>query len=398
MRNVRIAHVTTISESLEVLLLDQLVAIRNRGFDVCGVSAPGRGAAALERHDVQHYPVPFVRSSALTPGADLGVVLALIRLFRSERFTIVHTHTAKADLYAAIAARIAGIPIVVTTLHGFLFHGETPPARRMALSRLAKLGMTFCDSVLSQNPEDVDTAVHEGLCRADKIEYLGNGIDLHRFDPSAVPPEEIEAVRASLGLSRDAFVIGFVGRLVAEKGVLDLLQAFEPIRARVPQARLLLVGDVDSEKADAIGPRTAERFGLGEACSFTGYRKDLPALYSLMDVVVLPSHREGFPRTPMEAAAMGRPVVATQIRGCRTAVSDGHSGILVPPRDPGSLAHALIGLAGSPARRRVLGENARRLALRQFDQRAVFARVLHTYDRLLASRAESPWSKMITAR
>lgn len=398
MTKVRVAHITTISESLEILLLDQLVAIRDQGFDVYGVSAPGRGVAALERNHVQHRQVPFVRSTALTPGSDVRVLLALARLFRAERFTIVHTHTAKADLYAAIAARMAGVPIVVTTLHGFLFHDATPPARRLALSRLAKLGMTFCDAVLSQNPEDVETAIREDLCRADKIEYLGNGIDLQRFDPARVDLSRASSLRASLGLPPDAHVIGYVGRLVAEKGVLDLLHAFRRVRDRIPAARLLLVGGVDSDKADAIGPDTAARLGLGDACTFTGYRRDLPELYSLMDVAVLPSHREGFPRTPMEAAAMGRPVVATQIRGCRTAVSDERTGILVPRRAPESLARALIDLAENPIRRRTLGDNARKHALQHFDQRAVFTRVLDTYDRLLAARAESRWSKIAAAR
>ena len=379
----RAAHVTTIAESLAVLLGSQLGAIGAAGYDVAGISAPGPAARSL---GVRHIAVPFVRSTGLTPFSDLRALSALLRIFRRERFTIVHTHTAKPDLYAAIAARVAGVPIVVSTLHGFYFHDLMPRRKRRFWVALARLGMRFCDAVLSQNPEDVETAVRERICPPGKIELLGNGIDVVRFDRVRVDEAAVARLRAELGLQAGWPVVGFVGRLVAEKGVLELLQAAREVRAAHPRVRLLLVGMFDQAKRDAVSAEAAAAHGVADICTFAGHREDMPELYSLMDLLVLPSHREGFPRTPMEAAAMGVPVVATDIRGCRTAVEDGRNGVLVPLKNAAALAGAMASLLGDPERCRAMGREGRLIALERFDERAVFAKVLATYERLLAAK------------
>ena len=386
MSSVSVAHVTTIAESLKLLLLNQLRGIDAAGYAVTGLSAGGPTTEDLAAAGLRHIEVPFARSTRLTPGADLRALVHLVRLFRRERFTIVHTHTAKPDLYAALAARIAGVPIVVTTLHGFYFHDEMPAGKREMFARLAQIGMACCDAVLSQNPEDVATATRERICDPAKLELLGNGIDLARFDRSRVSDAANSRLRRELEIPDEALVIGFVGRLVEEKGVLELFEATKLIRSRFPNVRLLLVGWSDRAKHDAIDRATATRYGIDDICVFTGHRDDTPELFSLMDVFALPSHREGFPRTVMEAAAMGVPSVATNIRGCRTAVDDERSGVLVPVRDPSRLAEALGALLSDPARRRRMSDDARRLARERFDEKRVVEIVLSTYRRLLSAR------------
>ncbi|MCW5800888.1 MAG: glycosyltransferase family 4 protein [Deltaproteobacteria bacterium] len=383
-----VAHVTTIADSLELLLLDQLRAIRGAGYTVTGLSAAGPATAVLARAGIPHLAVPFVRASGLTPLADLRALGHLVRTFRRERFAVVHTHTAKPDLYAAIAARAAGVPIVVTTLHGFYFHDDMPRRTRRLFVHLARAGMACCDAVLSQNPEDIDTAIRERICPPSKIALLGNGIDVERFDRARIPAATTADLRRELGIPPGAPVVGFVGRLVAEKGVPELLAAAAAVRARVPDVRFLFVGWHDRAKQDAIDPSAAARHGIADRCVFTGHRRDIPELMSAMDLFVLPSHREGFPRTVMEASAMGLPVIATRIRGCRTAVDDGETGVLVPPRDPGALATAIAEILGAPDRARAMGRAGRRLATARFDQRTVFATVLATYERLLRARAD----------
>ena len=158
------------------------------------------------------------------------------------------------------------------------------------------------------------------------------------------------------------------------------------MRARVPGARLLIVGPVDTVKEDALSPARARDFGLEDACVFTGMRQDMPELYGLMNVLALPSHREGFPRAPMEASAMGIPVVATDIRGCRETVLDGETGHLVPTSDPAALAGAIEGLLVDEARAQRFGARAEHLARERFDEQRVFAKVMATYERLLRSR------------
>jgi len=383
---ISVAHVTTIADSLKMLLLNQLQTIQRAGFEVAGLSAPGSASTALEAAGIRHVDVPFVRATGLKPFADLRAFAHLVQLFRRERFTIVHTHTAKPDLYAAMAARVAGVPIVVTTLHGFYFHDLMPVRTRRFFARLARLGMAFSDAVLSQNSEDIETAVRQRICPASKIELLGNGIDLARFERERIDRTRVAALRRELGIADGALVVGFAGRLVEEKGVLELFAAAKAVQTRHPGTRLLLVGPIDRAKADALDTETAARHGIEKMCVFTGHRDDMPELLALMDVFVLPSHREGFPRTVMEASAMGVPVVATNIRGCRTAVEDGRSGILVPLKDAPALGDAICALLADPERRRRMGVEGRRVAVEQFDERRVFATVLRTYERLLAAR------------
>jgi glycosyltransferase involved in cell wall biosynthesis len=369
-----------------VLLLNQLRAIEGAGFGVTAVSAPGSPVVTLAGAGIRHIAVPFVRASGLTPLADLRAFLHLVRVFRRERFAIVHTHTAKPDLYAAIAARLAGVPIVVTTLHGFFFHDNMSRYWRRFYILLARLGGRFADVVLSQNPEDIDTNVRERVYDPAKMLFLGNGIDVERFARGRVDPAEVRRRRDALGIPVGAPVVGFVGRLVADKGIIELLQAARAVRQRFPEVRFLLVGMIDRAKRDVIQPEITAEYGLAEACVFTGHREDMPELYAMMDVLVLPSHREAFPRAPMEASAMGVPVIATDVRGCRTAVEHGRNGLLVPLKDAAALAGAIRSLLGDPGERARLGAEGRRLAVERFDERRVFEKVLATYARLLAAR------------
>jgi lipopolysaccharide/colanic/teichoic acid biosynthesis glycosyltransferase len=376
-------HITTVDMSVRHLLLNQLLQLRDAGFDVAAMSAPGPDLEPVEKAGVPHFAIPFTRR--FTPFADLRACWRLWRTCRRERFTIVHTHQAKAALFGQMAARLAGVPIVVNTLHGFYFHDRTPRLKRRAWILLERFQALLSDRILSQNSEDIGTAVEEAICSRDRIEFIGNGIDLTRFNPDRVTADDRRRLRASLGFDEDARVVGFVGRLVREKGILELFEAFRSVRERVPAARLLIVGPVDEAKADAVKPATAAEYGITDAV-FLGYRHDMPELYSAMDVCVLPSHREGFPRSPMEASAMGVACVATDIRGCREVVTPGVNGLLVPVRDARALADAIATIASDPARASRLGAAGRRLAAASFDERHVAVRVADAYRRLLQAR------------
>ncbi len=380
----RVAHVTTVAGSLRHLLLSQLCALRDHGYEVTGVSSPGPDVSALESSGIGHLAVPITRR--LTPLADLRSLLRLYRVMRLGRFTIVHTHTPKPGLLAQLAARLARVPVVVNTIHGFYFHDRMAPAARRFYVTLERLAGRCSDLVLSQNEEDVATALREGIARPDRIRYLGNGIDLQRFDPARFGAEARARTRASLGLPVKAPVVGFVGRLVAEKGVPELLEAARVVRRRHPEVRFLFVGHTDHEKADRVSPEAARQLGGEGTCVFTGFRHDMPELYLAMDVFVLPSHREGFPRAPMEASAMQVPSVVTDVRGCRQAVRHGENGLLVPPGDSPALAEAIARLLDEPGLARRLGEQGRRRATVEFDERRVFAIVLSEYERLLGAK------------
>ncbi len=371
-----VIHVCTVDMSLRFLLLNQLRALQAEGFRVEAVSAPGPFVDDVVAAGVRHHAVSMSRR--LTPLDDLRALDDLTRLFRRLRPDVVHTHNPKPSLLGQLAARAAGVPVVVNTIHGFYFHERMRPLPRQFFVCMEQMAAACSTAILSQNPEDVVTASREHI--SDRVELLGNGIDLTAFDPARTDAGRSAALRRALGLGPGP-VVGFVGRLVAEKGVRELLGAFASIRAQHPGAQLLIVGPKDAEKADAVDVDAV----AGVVCA--GLRTDMPDLYALMDVFVLPSWREGFPRSPMEASAMGVPVVATDIRGCRQVVVDGVTGTLVPPQDQGRLADAIHELLSNEDRRRSYGRAGRQRALDAFDERTIFAKIAAVYRRELRSRA-----------
>lgn len=380
----KVAHVSTVDLSLRYLLLNQMRAIQAAGYDVTGISAPGPNVAVVEEAGIPHIQVQMTRR--FTPLKDLVSLLRLVRVLRRERFTIVHTHTPKPGLIGQLAARIAGVPIVINTLHGFYFSEHTPAHWRRFYITMEKIAARCSDMILSQNPEDIRTAIRERICPPERIKLLGNGIDVERFDPRCIDMEDLARTRREIGLPEEGLVVGFVGRLVTEKGVRELLQAARVVLRRFPQTRFLFVGHVDHEKPDAVTPEVAEEYGVGAACVFAGVRQDMAMMYALMDVFVLPSHREGFPRSPMEASAMGVPCIVTDIRGCRETVIPEQNGLLVPVRDVEALAKALLDLLSDRDRRMQMGMRGRSLALERFDEREVFSRVVAEYTRLLSEK------------
>jgi glycosyltransferase involved in cell wall biosynthesis len=384
---VKIAHITTVDASLRYLLLDQMRAFRQAGYTVTGISAPGDDVLVIEAGGVRHIAVTMSRSIA--PLQDLRALWKLYRTMRRERFDIVHTHTPKAGLLGQLAAKLARVPIVVNTIHGFYFHDLMPPAPRRFYILMEKLAGLCSDAVLSQNQEDIATALREGIIAPHKLTHLGNGINLAAFDRARFSAVDIAARRGELGLAHEAPVIGFVGRLAGtRKGFYDFLAAAHALSAAIPGARFLIVGEPERGKPDAVEPAEAADYGIADACLFLGQRPnaELPLLYSLMDVIVLPSIFEGMPRAIMEAAAMGVPAVVSDVKGNREVVDDGVNGFRVPYGDVPALTAALLRLLHDRPLAASMGRRAREVAERRFDERLVFARVADEYARLLAER------------
>ena len=380
-RKPRVAHITTVDLSLRYLLLNQLERIQDDGYEVFAISADGPDVAAVEAAGIRHFAVPMTRR--ITPIADLRCLWTLVQIMRREHFDVVHTHTPKAGLLGQLAARIAGVPIVANTLHGFYFHDDMKPWLRRFYIWMERVAAKCSDTILSQNREDMATAVAERIAKPEQLKWLGNGIDVARFDRRRLADSTLEALRLEIDIDAQAPIIGFVGRLVEEKGILDLLEAAKSVVRAVPNAQFLIVGPYDDDKPDALRPDVAERYGVAGHCRFVGMRHDMPELYALMDVLVLPSYREGFPRAPMEASAMGVPTVVTDIRGCREAVEHGQNGLLFPVGNADALAQCLIELLGDDEQRTKMGVEGRRIAENRFDEQMVFDRVLSEYGRLL---------------
>jgi glycosyltransferase involved in cell wall biosynthesis len=382
---IKVAHVTTDDRSQRYLLLNLLLHLKKTGFEITSVSTAGPDVPTLEEVGIRHVPVPM-RRSPFTPLHDLVALWRLYRLFRRERFTIVHTHNPKPGFLGQMAAKLARVPIIVNTVHGFYFHDHMHPALRRFYITLEKLAGRWSSVMFSQNQEDTRTAEKLGIGTVEKVKFLGTGIDVEYMDPGRISPEARAAKRQELDIPDGAPVVGFVGRLVREKGVVEMLEAARIIHEHRPEVRFIFVGPVDLVKKDAFDPIGAASYGIDDVISFLGMRPDMPELYSIMDVMALPSYREGLPRAPMEASAMEIPCVVTDIRGCREVIEDGVTGLLVPRQDSAALAKALIELLEDPERARQMGRQGRKAALEKFDERTAFRFIEAEYRRLLDER------------
>lgn len=369
----KVAHLTTVDASLRYLLLAQLDAVSAAGWEAVGISAPGPEVAGLEARGIRHRALASsTRSMSLW--ADLRAARELWAVLREERPDVLHTHNPKPGLYGRVLGRLAGVPRVVNTTHGLYAVPGDPILKQAAVYLLEWMASRFSHVELCQSPEDEAFMRTWRIVPRRKLRLLGNGVDLDRFQPGAMSLAERTRLRQSLGFDDDDIVVGCVSRLVSEKGVPELVAA---VALLGPPFRLLHVGARDEAKADALGPGwVAEAEAAGVVLA--GHRTDVDRLYHAMDVFCLPSHREGFPRAAMEAAACGLPVVATDIRGCRQVVDTGITGQLVPVRDPQALASA-IGAYADAVCRSDHGRASRAKAEREFDEQVVVARVMASY-------------------
>lgn len=382
----RLIHVTTADMSLELLLGPQLSAFVEAGYEVIGASAPGPYVDAITARGVRHVALRHATRS-MAPHHDVAAIGELRSLFKRLRPDIVHTHNPKPGIYGRLAARAARVPAVVNTVHGLYALPDDRWSKRAVVYSLEWAAAHASDAELVQNPEDLPTLRSIGISER-KLTLLGNGIDLTRFGTDSVAAQR-DRLRAEWGVGPDDVVCGAVGRLVWEKGYRELFAAARFLHGHAPRIHFVVVGGLDAAKSDQLDQGDLDQAQAESDIRFLGMRDDVEALYAAMDLYVLASHREGFPRSAMEAAASGLPVVATDIRGCRQVVDRGVTGELVPPHDAAALTDAILRLAADAATRTAMGTAARAKARAEFDDRRSIAITLATYDRLLAAREAS---------
>ena len=376
----RLVHLTTTDMSLDWLLAPQLRAFADAGYEVIGMSAAGKHVQHLESMGIAHVDVPALTRSA-NPLQDVKAFIQVFRLMRQVRPDILHTHNPKPGIIGRIAGRLARVPLVVNTQHGLYAQPEDRWQRRWPVYAAERFAAAFSHIELVQNEEDVETLVKVLRVPARRVRLLGNGIDPERFNPGAVAPGTRERLRAEWGIAEDDVVCGVVGRLVREKGIVEILEAASMLKTQGSPARFVIIGPGDPGKADAIDDSMIER-AKADGVVFTGERTDLPECYSAMDIFVMASWREGFPRTAMEAAAMGLPTIATNIRGCRQVVKDGVTGMLVPANNSSALTRAIGVAVDDVGSRQLQARAAMQWASERFDQSTVVRLTLDQYLQL----------------
>ena len=382
----RLAHVTTIPETLG-FFRGQIAYLKARGWEVVAVSSPGPGLDAFGTSEqIAVRGVPMRRRIA--PMHDLASLARMIALMAKVRPDVVHSHTPKAGLLGTIGARLVGSRAVVS-LFG-LPQMTRAGVERWVLDLTTRISCALAHRVWCDSASIAAYVVEHRLCAAHKVFVAANGsvngVDAAgRFDPSKFDAAARAAIRQRCGIPDGAWVIGFVGRLAREKGLQELTSSWRALRDRYPDMHLLLVGQVDG--ADPILPADDRVLRADPRVHFAGHQPDTAPLFAAMDLFVMPSYREGFGVTNIEAAALALPVVSTRIPGCVDSVIDGTTGTLVPVHDVEALTAAIEHYHADPALRRAHGAAGRARVLADFQPQAVWEALAGEYSGVLTGAA-----------
>jgi glycosyltransferase involved in cell wall biosynthesis len=381
----KLVYLVTVPVTANVLLRGQLAYMRERGFDVTVISSPGPELDAVARREgVRTIAIPMARD--IEAHTDVIALARITRTLAELKPDIVNAGTSKAGLLGMIAAAALRVPVRIYLLRGLRLETERG-IKRSVLGLAERAAVGCAHEVICVSESLRARFIAGGFASAARCRVLGagmsNGIDVERFAITEARRDDARRLRRELGIPQDASIIGFVGRPVADKGIRELLAAFRRVRERHPAAYLMLVGAGfadDHLDTDVALPNVVSIGRVDEPASY----------YAMMDVLAFPSHREGFPNAPIEAAAAGVPTVGSRATGVVDAVVDGETGLLVEPRDADVLATALVRYLDDPTLRARHGERARARVVAEFARERVWALWEGEYRRLLAERSALP--------
>lgn len=385
---VKLLQITTVPETLS-FLKGQTGYMKARGFEVHALSSPGEFLTEFaESEQVSVHAVKMHRR--ITPLQDIYAIFQIWLHLIQIRPQIVHAHTPKGGLVGTISAWLARVPIRIYHIRGLPFMTATG-YKRLLLRWSEKVSCLLANQVLCVSHSIREVAVAE-ICPANKVKVLlggsGNGVDASgKFNPTQVGEHTRQETRQKYGIPADALVVGFVGRIVRDKGIAELVAAWKTLREELPNLYLLMVGSFEPQ--DAVSPDIENLLTSDDRIHLTGIVYNTAPVYAAMDILTLPTYREGLPNVPLEAAAMELPVVATLIPGCIDAVQDGVTGTLVPPRNAEALADAIRLYLNDPELRRQHGQVGRDRVLHEFRQEAIWEAVYQEYLQLLQQQGLS---------
>jgi len=373
----RVAHVFP-TDRVAYLMRARLMRLQESGIEVAVICGDRGYVEHLRNCDLEVLPIPFAREVA--PWSDMRCVWALREALRAGSFDIMHSHNPKGTLLGPFTAQWANVPLVVHTVHGFLFNENSRGLHRMAAVAAERWCAHWSDHLLFQSEADYDYAVKARFKEPARLHWIGNGVDERRFDPERYPDARRQT-RASLGFGEDELVVGMVTRLVREKGCVEFFEMAARVAERNSRVRFLLVGISERrEQSDAIdAAAVARQFGVEERCVLLEDRLDMPELYMSMDLCVLPSYREGLPRCLLEAGAMGVAAAATDIRGCREVIVDGETGLLFPLKDVGGFVAVVERMLADEKLRAKLAQGGQLRTRERYVESLVTERVVGLY-------------------
>jgi len=378
----KILQICAIDLSVQGLLKPLILALMDKGYVVHTACTDTGRFENLRKDGLTMIAVPIDRK--ISPLSNLVSIYRLYRLMKKEKYDIVHVHTPIASVLGRIAAKLAGIKHIIYTAHGFYFHEGMPRAVHRFFYYVEKLcARWFTDWLLLQSREDYELSLKHKFMNKDRIIHISNGVDINKkFNLSNIPEPEITRLRKEFKLTDDHVVFAFVGRLVKEKGIFELLYAFMQLKKTIPSVKLLVIGDVPASERDQKSAHDLKKLLRDDDIIATGFRQDIPALLAISDVYVLPSYREGLPRSIIEAMALCKPIIATNIRGCREEVIDGENGFLVEKANGQQLFERMRQLAIDSALRERFGKKSREIVEKFYDEQKVIEIQLKLFEEL----------------
>jgi len=356
-------------------------AARDAGYEVLVLTHVDRFGESMRQEGFTVVPIEFVRGFG-SFFYELKAFLAVARAYRRVRPDLVHQVSPKCILYGSLAARLSGVRVLVNTLPGlgYLFTSRQWRSRllRPFVTNAFRLLLAGRHTrVIVQNPDDrIDLARRRVVPERNLVLIRGSGVDTARFAPSPEPPSPV--------------VFALVSRMLEGKGISEFVGAARILRETGAAARFVLVGGPDSQNPDSLKPEQLEAWNGQGFIEWWGKRDDVERVWAAAHVAVLPSYDEGIPKSLLEAAACGRPIVATDIPGCREIVRDGENGLLIPPRDAPALAAAMKRLIADAALRQSLGRRGREIVLAEFSDAIVAEKTMEVYRALLGSVPAAP--------
>ncbi|HEY8896911.1 MAG TPA: glycosyltransferase family 4 protein [Niastella sp.] len=383
----KLIRITTVPVSLSVLLKDQLKYM-SAHFEVLAVSSPDKILEQVGiREGVRTAPISMTR--AITPVKDIKALWKLYRLLKKEKPAIVHTHTPKAGLLGMMASRLAGVPIRMHTVAGLPLM-ENTGAKRKVLDFVERLTYRCATGVYPNSQHLAGFILQHKFCKKQKMKVLGNGssngINTRFFEPTEELNKTAGDLKKRYGLTDKDFVFVFVGRLVKDKGIEELVEAFSGLKEKYPHIKLLLVGPYEPER-DPLAPATRKIIETDKAIIHAGFQQDIRPFLMISQALAFPSYREGFPNVPMQAGCFNLPSIVTDINGCNEIVEDGKNGLIIPAKKVPELQQAMEKLLTNSALYLTLQSNARKMIVDRYEQKYLWELLLKEYHDQLKAHA-----------
>jgi len=379
---IRILHIHTLSviSGSGLNVLDTVKRLKEEGYKVEFASSPEGGSLIDEvaSFGITVRPLRYL-GREVNILKDPLALFELMLLIRRQRYDIVHTHNSKAGFIGRIAARIAGVPVVIHTIHGFSFHEYERPPLRILYVLLERLAAKFSDRLITVSTPLKDWGLRLGIGREKQYCVIPDGIDIELFTVKM----DLAKTKSELGIRPDSLIVGLVAKLWDGKGHHTLIKAMPKIIEEVPQVKFIFAGDgyLRRDLENLVASLCLKDYTI-----FTGFRKDIPELTAIFDVAVLPSFFEGLGRSLLEAMVLGKPIVATDVGGIPEVVRHNKNGFLVSPGDSGALAEAIIKLLRDKELSRKMGEEGRRHINERFSAKKMVDDIEGVYQEMLKEK------------